>query len=459
MTGSLKLEDSLPNIPENFIPKEPYLSAEFARREKERLWPKAWLLACREEEVKQPGDYVVFDIADESIIVVKDEEHRLHAFFNVCQHRGRQLVDHTGCGHTLKFFCKYHGWRWDLDGTNDVIIDRADWADALNADGVSLKPLKLGRWGGFVFVNMDSEAVPLETYLAPLISAFRNYDLQDLRYRWKRSVRLDCNWKVAIDVFIEGYHAQTAHRQYNLHSGDAHYSCELFGPHSVFRYRDMPIIGQSNANIGLIGNLPQDDVEKNSKANTLPQRLLVYFSTLNKDMDALVSDRFVRAVQRLADELPPDTSYWELMGALQNFHREEGRKDGIAWDKLTIEDIVYLGMDWSIFPNIALLPQTDAVLMYRARPDGDNPDSCFLEIWSLERCAPGQEPEVVEGHYNNWKDFKWPRIFVQDFESVPFVQKGMKSQGFTGGLPNPIAEKTVDNFHRHVREAIAGASF
>jgi phenylpropionate dioxygenase-like ring-hydroxylating dioxygenase large terminal subunit len=73
MTALLKIADNSPNIPENFIPKEPYLSTEFVRLEKERLWPKAWLLACREEEVKLPGDYVVFEIADESIIVVKDK--------------------------------------------------------------------------------------------------------------------------------------------------------------------------------------------------------------------------------------------------------------------------------------------------------------------------------------------------------------------------------------------------
>lgn len=456
MPAELKAADTLRDVPPNFIPKEPYLSSEFARLERERLWPRSWLIAAREEEVAKPGDFVMFEIGGESIIVVRDREARLHAFFNVCQHRGRQLIDKPGCGHTVKLFCKYHGWRWNLNGTSDVVVDREDWAGSLDANDIALKPLRLAIWGGFVFVNMDQDAEPLEQYLAPVIHAFRNYALEDMRYHWKRSTRVACNWKVAIDVFIEGYHAQTAHRQSNLDSGDNRFSCELFGPHSVFRYRQMPIMGEESPNAAYFGNFPED-IEAHKQANSRPKRLLNYFATLHRDLDALVTERFVRATQRLVDEMPADTPYFELMMALQRLHREEGARDGISWDALSMEEVAYLGMDWSIFPNVALLPTVDAVLMYRARPDGDDPDSCFLDVWSLQRYAPGTEPVVVEEKYERWEDCAWPRIYAQDFESVPFVQKGMKSRGFVGGRPNPIAEATVDNFQRHVREMVSGS--
>ena len=99
----------------DFVPKDAYLSNDWLRLENERLWPRVWQIACRVEEVKQVGDYVTYNIADKSIIVVRTGEERIEAFFNVCQHRGRRLAE--GCGHTNTFRCRYHGWTWKIDGS------------------------------------------------------------------------------------------------------------------------------------------------------------------------------------------------------------------------------------------------------------------------------------------------------------------------------------------------------
>jgi phenylpropionate dioxygenase-like ring-hydroxylating dioxygenase large terminal subunit len=441
--------------PENFVPKAPYLSREFVELEKQRLWPKAWLMACRVEELKRPGDFVVFEIADQSIIVVKDRADKINAFHNVCQHRGRQLVDNVGCGHAVRFFCKYHGWSWNLDGTNNVILDQDDWAGALEKKDVPLKPVHVAFWGGFVFVNMDANPEPFEEFMQPLIHAFRNYDLQDLRLHWKRSTGVKCNWKVAIDVFIEGYHAQVAHRQGNLGTGENKYSSEVFGRHSVFRYRKPPTIGHLQHNFDYIGSLPED-IENYRGVQTVPQRMQKYFHTLISDLDTLITPRMIRAVDRAVADLPPDVPYMEMMMTVQKYHREEAAKDGVSWEKMSPDEIRHLGMDWAIFPNVAFLPTVDSVLMYRGRPNGDDPDSCFLDVWSLQRFTPGEEPKVLDETYADWTDGDWPRIYPQDFESVPFVQKGMKSLGFDGGITNPLAEKTVDNFHKALREFIYG---
>ena len=109
----------------DFVPKDSYLSQQFLERENERLWPRVWQVACRLEEIPHIGDYVTFDVAGESIIVVRTAADRISAFFNVCQHRGRRLTN--GSGKAAKFHCAYHGWQWNLDGSVARVLDRGDW--------------------------------------------------------------------------------------------------------------------------------------------------------------------------------------------------------------------------------------------------------------------------------------------------------------------------------------------
>ncbi|MBW8755492.1 MAG: Rieske (2Fe-2S) protein, partial [Sphingomonadales bacterium] len=111
------------------IPVAAYVSADYVRLEKERLWPRVWQMACREEEIPRPGDYYTYDIADESISVVRRQDGAIAAYHNVCPHRGRRLT--AGCGRTAKFHCKYHGWQWTLDGKPAEIVDREDWGGSL----------------------------------------------------------------------------------------------------------------------------------------------------------------------------------------------------------------------------------------------------------------------------------------------------------------------------------------
>jgi phenylpropionate dioxygenase-like ring-hydroxylating dioxygenase large terminal subunit len=106
------------------IPVEAYTSEAFARAENEKLWGKAWQTACRVEEIPKVGDYVTYDIVDESIIVVRTAPDKIAAYYNVCQHRGRRLTE--GCGQAAQFRCRFHGWSWDLNGKNTFVLDPQD---------------------------------------------------------------------------------------------------------------------------------------------------------------------------------------------------------------------------------------------------------------------------------------------------------------------------------------------
>src|ERR1700759_4914544 len=111
------------------IGPEAYTSEAFARAEADNLWPKVWQNACRVEELPNIGDYGTYDIGNDTIVIVRSATDRIRAFYNVCAHRGRRLVD--GCGHIARFHCRYHAWQYDLEGENIRVLDEPDWEGAL----------------------------------------------------------------------------------------------------------------------------------------------------------------------------------------------------------------------------------------------------------------------------------------------------------------------------------------
>ena len=130
MTTSFNQQPLYAEVREDFIDHRRFTSAEFARLEMERLWTATWHWACREEELPQVGDYLVYDIGDQSVIVVNSGEGRIEAFHNVCPHRGRRLL--SGRGKITRFHCIFHAWQWDLHGDNTRILDEHQWQGCAN---------------------------------------------------------------------------------------------------------------------------------------------------------------------------------------------------------------------------------------------------------------------------------------------------------------------------------------
>ena len=430
-------------VRDDFVPKDSYLSAEFAALEKQRLWPKVWQIACRLEEIPKVGDFVTYEVADESIIIVRAGADDVRAFYNVCLHRGRKLTE--GCGHAVKLFCRYHGWRWNLDGTNDAVIDREDWAEKLTDESLTLTGPKIGFWGGWVFINMDPDAGALLDHLEPVASIFKNYEFEKLRYRWYKTTVLPCNWKVALEAFNEGYHVQTTHRQLLPVNDDATIS-ETHGQHATF------YPPPDNRPVGL----PSRRLDT-AMPNDTRQPVASFFDMMERDLKAIVSERAHRAAQRLLADVPPGTSHMDVLMQLGGFIAEAAINDGAGYPNLTYEEIVRAGLDWHVFPNHIFLPAPDAILAYRARPWKDDPDRCLFDVWSLVRYAPGQEPKIEREFYENWQDHDgWGLILTQDFRNLADIQQGMKSRGFAGARPSPVQERAISNFHRTLREYVLG---
>src|SRR5690606_37588168 len=122
--------------------------------------------ACRVEEIPNVGDYVVYDIVDDTILVTRSAADEISAFYNVCSHRGKRLAN--GCGHARQFRCSYHAWRYNLKGENTFVLDGSDWEPPLPQQRLDLPKVRVDTWGGFVWINMDPGCEPLSDYLSPL---------------------------------------------------------------------------------------------------------------------------------------------------------------------------------------------------------------------------------------------------------------------------------------------------
>jgi len=413
------------------VPVEAYISADYVRLEKERLWPRVWQMACREEEIPKPGDFYTYDIADDSIAVVRKQDGSIAAYHNVCPHRGRRLTG--GCGRMGKFHCKYHGWQWNLDGQPLEVVDRHDW-DALPDEEIVLQQVKVALWGGWVFINMDPDSESLEEFLGEAKTLLDPFEIDRMRYAWRKRIVMPCNWKTAQEAFMEGYHVQTTHRQLLAYQDDYTYS-KAFGKHAMFGYAPTALFG-----------LPSPRISDQS--GDIRKGLYEFNKEIWDTLKATTTDEMLAAGRRLM-ELPETATPFEVYAAFAQFHREEAAKNERPFPDISGEQLMAAGTDWNIFPNMVFLQQPTNVLAYRSRPNGDDPDSCIFEIYVLERFAPGQEPKLeVDDGGDDWRKVQWGLILEQDFQNMQEVQKGMKSRALKVVRPNPVQEVEISNFHR-----------
>jgi choline monooxygenase len=191
------------------LPWSWYSDPEVLRREQERIFRRAWQYACPAELVAEPGAYCAGRVGDVPVVVVRDRDTTLRAFLNVCRHRGSVVADGNGRRETLQ--CRYHAWTYGLDGALRA-APRAELEAALDADALGLLPLAVEAWGPLVFVNPDPGAAPLAESLAPVVEPLsRELYLESLRFRRRTEFELACNWKVAVENYLECYHCPVAH--------------------------------------------------------------------------------------------------------------------------------------------------------------------------------------------------------------------------------------------------------
>jgi Rieske 2Fe-2S family protein len=203
-TGPVSYEDSI--------------SPGFYELEREAIFKRAWLNVGRVEQLRRKGSYFTKElaVANTSVVVVRDMDGNVRAFQNICRHRGNKLVwtdfpKEESSGNCRQFVCKYHGWKYELDGACSFVQQESEFFDFDKAD-YGLVPVHCDVWSGFIFVHLDAEpSQSLTEFLGPMITAIDGYPFDQMTERFSYRATVGSNWKIFIDAFQEFYHAPVLH--------------------------------------------------------------------------------------------------------------------------------------------------------------------------------------------------------------------------------------------------------
>jgi phenylpropionate dioxygenase-like ring-hydroxylating dioxygenase large terminal subunit len=409
------------------IPYAHYTSPEFARAEQERLWPRVWQWACREEHVPNPGDYHVYDVGELSALVVRTESGAIKAFHNACMHRATQLKQPGSCGSSENLRCPFHGWTYSLDGELIELPEAWDFPH-VTRQSHRLVEIRVETWAGFVFVNFDRAAKPLAEYLGALPEHFRGWGLEDRYVETHVAKRLPCNWKAAAEAFLEAYHVK------ETHSGGAEGS-EVTTQYDVFGEnvtRFVHTIGSQNPRV------PQQTEQE------------------------LFDGLWARGRHGgKAPSLPPG-------GKARDFYadcmkRELGERYGRDFShfstSLTLDSIEYF-----LFPNMFLFPGLTLPMVYRFRPDPKSPDFCTFDLLMLRPkpsgrpAPPPPDPIVldVDDSYTLAKGLGiLGAIYDQDTANMAAQTRGFKASRKRGQTLGNYQEMRIRHLHQTVERYLA----
>lgn len=191
------------------LPQRYFISPGVFAEEREKIFASHWVLVGHESEVAQPGDYFVKEVGDESIIIVRDKNGGVAAFYNVCRHRGTRLCEEER-GHAAAIQCPYHAWTYGLDGRL-IGAPHMDEVKGFHREQYSLQTVQAGIWEGFIFVNLANQPVPLEEWFAELRGKFSRWDLPSLRSAKRVEYDVKANWKLMFENYSECYHCPGVH--------------------------------------------------------------------------------------------------------------------------------------------------------------------------------------------------------------------------------------------------------
>lgn len=422
---------------------EAYISEDYARAERDKLWRKVWLQVGRVEDLDGPGSFLTFDILDDSLLIVRNAQNEINAFHNVCPHRGRRLIEtpegeRNAQGLRNQFICSFHGWRFNHSGENTHIPHVEDWQGSLEGCS-SLTPVKCDTWGGWVWINMDPDSESLREYLEPAASMLDPFQLQNMRCRWRKWGEFDCNWKVALEAFNETYHVQTTHPEFNRY-GQFHGWGKAQGKHSNIGYDAAKGMDENQSAKLRVGTTDDPRISTAEMMNYTWQ-----------NANTNTTQTLVDVANRLVDELPEGTPAGEVLKYWLDTARSEDAERGVIWPEVDSKHVGESGTAWQLFPNFQIGHAVNNMLCYSARPSSYDPNKCIFEAAVYELYPEGEEPNAP-WEYCEPTSEAWCHVLGQDFTNMAAVQKGMKSMGFSGCKPNPYSEKATANFHRNLAE-------
>lgn len=415
------------------IPTDRYLESSYAKAEFDRLWTRTWQFACREEHIPEVGDYHVYDIGPYSFIITRVAKNDIRAYFNACLHRGTKLRASGSDGRATEFKCSFHGWSWNIDGTNKGVVCQWDFPH-VDRNKLCLPQARVERLGGFVFINMDPQAPSLAEYLGPTAKAHIEAWKLENRYVYLHvSKRLPCNWKLAIEAFLEAYHVIETHSQVAVSNGDANSQYDTYGEH-VNRF------------ISTLGVLSPHLYGKYTEQDILNQFTL-------GDSGALGD-----AKRTLGEG---DTARQVMADMFRGMFEKATNTDLSRVSDSELLDC----FSYTIFPNCFLFPGISLPMVYRFRPDPRDFRACLYEVMFL-RPVPvdGNRPETAEPtHLTDTQSFKeapgmdpgFGAILDQDTNNLFLQQEGLEASAKHGLTLGNYQEIRIRHFEKAVDKYLA----
>ena len=423
------------------ISTDRYTSEAFQQAEKDLIWMKVWQVVGRSDELANPGDWKEYKIFDQSFVVVRGKDGKIRGFVNACRHRGNALCQ--GKGHSARLTCPYHLWTYGLDGKL-MGVARPDLVGPIDKAELGLIEVPVDTFAGFIFLNPDPDAAPLSEFLGEEVDALlRPYKLDEM-VPVGMDVRegLECNWKVVIDAFSEGYHIVGVHpellRVIELEAGNSRYG--FYKDHSVacapFDVRNVEGFG------------PEEQIQG---IRELPGT----FPTV-----AQVLPRFEELVAAYRDgdgriTLPEGVTARTL---LQQATRDTLTAKGLDVSGLT-NDQMSDNQGWFLFPNFFMTiraGEATTILSY-PHPSGD-PNKCIWHVTSYMWLPPelraqyrAELTEVTEAG-----TYPYFLALQQDYDQMPRQQRGLRNQKL-GYISLAQEELVIARFHSVIDRYLQGA--
>lgn len=472
------------------VPARVYYAQDVHDLEVERLWSRVWQLACLEEEIPEVGDYHVYDIAHLSFLVIRTGPDEIKAYRNACLHRGRKLRDTHGRG-ASSLRCPFHGWCWELDGSMKEIPCQWDFPDVDMAE-YGLPEALVGTWHGFVFINPDRNATPLADYLGDLADHFEFVPFERRFKAAHVSKLMPMNWKTCQEAFMESYHVVATHPTLMESLGDANSRYDVFGNYS----RAMTATGVASPHLD--GQPRWERIDDGKEYGRWRHPMSGHIYERNDDGQVAVTDldgnvstfdehgNHLDGPQTQADPhlckwiggpLPPGFEEMPLMtphpppevtnvrGWLANRKRAQVRRQiGDAFDVEAVSDAEMIdSIFFSVFPNWSPWGCFNPI-MYRFRPNGDNPQECIFEVMLFPPAPadPAARPAPAKVRHLGFDD-DWTqapelgplaKIFQQDSLNLPLVQKGLRAQEQQEVIFASYQETKIRHFYEHYLEAL-----
>ncbi|MFM6832210.1 MAG: aromatic ring-hydroxylating oxygenase subunit alpha [Novosphingobium sp.] len=380
-----------------------YFDQSIFEAEIEKIWKKTWQWVCREDHIPEPGDFYTYEVAHLSYVVVRQDDMSVRAFVNSCLHRSTKFKRGEGTGSGDNLRCPYHGWTWNNDGSLASVPCAWDFAH-IDPDKTGLPQLRVGQWGGFIFINPSAEGPSLEEFLAPLPEHFKDWDIAGRHVAVHVAKELPCNWKTAQEAFLESYHVLETHPQLLKGVGDANvqYDC-----HSDTVTRFYAASGVNSPHL----------------AKPLTEKELL--ATM------ILGDKDSRD-----DSL--DVQDGETARSVMARHLRKIMGEAYKCDLSAVSDSEMIDtIEYHVFPNMVLFPGLSLPMVYRFRPIGSDPNRTLFEILFLrpnpEQGLPPEPPEpyrVAEHEsYASAPGFDAAMGFVydQDTDNLRAQQAGFRA--------------------------------